>query len=78
MPHTTIMDTQPIHTDGSALPAPSLSAPARLQIIFLEISTVTKKRREATDEDLELIEMRYRQAVALMNLEDLFAQGQIG
>jgi hypothetical protein len=72
-----IMDTQPLHTDGYALPAPSLSAPSRLQIIFLEVSTMTKKRREATDEDLELIEMRYRQALALMNLEELFAEGQL-
>jgi hypothetical protein len=30
-----------------------------------------------TDEELELIDMRYRQALALMNLEDLFAEGQL-
>jgi len=32
---------------------------------------------EATDIDLELIEMRYQQMLALMNLEDLFAEGQL-
>src|ERR1700731_3183517 len=35
------------------------------------------KHREITDEELELIEMRYRQALALTNLEDLFAEGQL-
>jgi hypothetical protein len=41
------------------------------------ISTVTKNRRETTAEELELIEMRYRQALALISLEDLFAEGQL-
>ena len=35
------------------------------------------KHREITDEELELIEMRYQQALALMNLEGLFADGQL-
>jgi hypothetical protein len=43
----------------------------------MDISTVMTKRHEATDEELELIEMRYQQALALMNLEDLFAEGQL-
>jgi hypothetical protein len=30
-----------------------------------------------TDEELELIDMRYQQALALMNLETLFAEGQL-
>jgi hypothetical protein len=29
------------------------------------------------DEELELIEVRYQQALALINLEDLFADGQL-
>jgi hypothetical protein len=33
--------------------------------------------RELVDEGLELIEMRYQQALALMNLQDLFAEGQL-
>ncbi len=33
------------------------------------------KHREATDDELELIEMRYQQALALNNLVDLFAEG---
>jgi hypothetical protein len=36
-----------------------------------------RERRGATDEEFELIEMRYQQALALMNLEDLFAEGQL-
>lgn len=30
-----------------------------------------------TDEEFELIEMRYEQALALLNLEDLFAEGEL-
>jgi len=44
--------------------------------------TPTKRRggtdgTDGTDEEVELIEMRYQQALALMNLEDLFAEGQL-
>lgn len=35
------------------------------------------ERCAVSDEELELIDMRYRQALALMNLEDLFAEGQL-
>jgi hypothetical protein len=41
----------------------------------MEISTVTTERREVTDEELELIEMRYQRALAIQNLEALFAEG---
>jgi hypothetical protein len=41
----------------------------------MEISAVMTERRETTDEELELIEMRYQQALALLNLESLFADG---
>jgi hypothetical protein len=46
----------------------------------MEISTVMTERvmregREVTDEELELIEMRYQQALAIQNLEPLFAEG---
>jgi len=41
----------------------------------MEISTVMTKCRETTDEELEFIEMRYQQALALVNLEALFAEG---
>jgi hypothetical protein len=43
----------------------------------MDISTQLTKRRETTDEELELIEMRYQQALALMNLEGLFADGEL-
>jgi hypothetical protein len=43
----------------------------------MDISTVMTMRCETTDEELELIEMRYKQALALTNLEDLFADGQL-
>jgi hypothetical protein len=71
------MDTRPLYTEAHALPARCVSTQAHLEINALEISTVMTKRHEATDEELELIEMRYQQALALMNLEDLFAKGQL-
>jgi hypothetical protein len=74
---TLTMDTRPLYTKARALPARCVSTPARPEIKALEISTVMTKRHEATDEELELIEMRYQQALALMNLEDLFAEGQL-
>jgi hypothetical protein len=33
--------------------------------------------RETTEEELQFIELRYNQFVALMNLEPLFAEGQL-
>jgi hypothetical protein len=71
------MDTRPSRPEAHALPALSISRQERLEIISMEISTTMTKRRETTEEELELIEMRYRQALALMNLEDLFAEGQL-
>ena len=41
----------------------------------MEIYTVMAKHREISDEEWELILMRYRQSIALTKLEDLFAQG---
>ena len=32
-------------------------------------------RRDGSDEELELIEMRYRHALTLAKLEDVFAEG---
>jgi hypothetical protein len=71
------METLPLHTEASALPARSQSTQARLEIKSMDISTLLTKRSETTDEELELIEMRYQQALALMNLEGLFADGQL-
>jgi hypothetical protein len=48
---------------------------APLEITSMAFSTVLTKRCETTDEESELIEMRYQQALALVNLEDVFAEG---
>ena len=52
---------------------PSVSTP-RLEIRTMEISSTTKLG-EASGDELELIEMRYQQALALRNLVELFAEG---
>ena len=71
------METLPSYKEAHAFPAQSASSQARLEIKSIEISTVMTKRCETTDEELQLIEMRYQQALALTKLEDLFAEGQL-
>jgi hypothetical protein len=39
--------------------------------------TLLSNPHETTDEALELIAIHYQQALALMNLEDLFTEGQL-
>ena len=72
------MNTRRSYSQGHALRLPCISTPVRPEIIPLELFTVVTQRREITDEELELIEMRYRQALALKNVEELFAEGQLG
>jgi hypothetical protein len=48
-----------------------------LQSRDISAPLVLTEPRECVDEGLELIEMRYQQALALMNLQDLFAEGQL-
>jgi hypothetical protein len=44
---------------------------------LLSASLTLTEFREITDEDLQLIAMRYQQMLALMDLELLFADGQL-
>jgi hypothetical protein len=69
------METLPPYQEVHALPTRSVPTQERLKIKSMEISTVTMKRRETADEELELIEIRYQQALAIQNLESLFAEG---
>ena len=71
------METLPLYNEARAFFARSVSTQARLEVKSVEISTVRTTRLETTDEELDLIEMRYQQALALTNLEDLFATGQL-
>ena len=51
--------------------------PRARQPQLLSASLTLTELREITDEDLQLIEMRYQQTLALMDLELLFADGQL-
>ncbi len=64
-----------LHHDGASVMR--ALAQAHLKHQPQEISMLLTERRETTDEDLELIEMRYQQLLALVTLEDLFAEGQL-
>jgi hypothetical protein len=68
------METLPPY-QAALTSAPSVSAQARLEIRTMKIYTMPK-HGGTTDDELELIEMRYQQALALKNLVDLFAEGQ--
>ena len=54
-----------------------VAAKAHLELRPQQIFDLLAKRRDTTDEELELIEMRYQQALALMNLQALFAEGYL-
>ncbi len=71
------METLPLYTRAS--PAWFASTQERPELQPDEISTLLTLTElpETTDEELELIEMRYQHALALMNLEVLFADGQL-
>jgi len=71
------METPSTRKDSRALPSPTGPEQAQVRIISMEISTRRTGYREISDEELEIIEMRYRQAQALTNLEDLFTHGQL-
>ena len=66
------METLPLSQEARAS---SASTQARLEIKSVEISAVMTTRRDDTEEELELIEMRYRHALTLTKLEDVFAEG---
>jgi hypothetical protein len=42
---------------------------------LISASLTVTEIRESTDDELQFIEIRYQQFVALMNLEPLFAEG---
>jgi hypothetical protein len=73
------METSRLDTEARAWPAWSPPTQEHRQLQPQEISTLLTltERRGVTDEEIELIEMRYQQALALRNLEDLFAEGQL-
>lgn len=73
------METRPVCTEAQPMPAKSESARKRRKLQPREISTLSSltEPRKFTDEELELLEMRYQQALALMNLENIFAEGML-
>jgi hypothetical protein len=73
------METLPVCTEVQPMPVKSESARKRRELQPEEISTRLSltEPRKFTDEELELLEMRYQQALALMNLENIFAEGML-
>jgi hypothetical protein len=69
------MTTLPLYANSGALPAPSILAHEHRELQSREISALLTEQLEITDEEFEIIEMRYQQALARMNLESLFAEG---
>jgi hypothetical protein len=77
MPTKSSMEALPTSTDSGTLAARSAATKARLDHQPQQIFNLLARGRETTDEELELIERRYQQMLALKNLEDLFAEGHL-
>ena len=75
MPTKSSMEALPSPTDSGMSLAGLVAAKAHLELRPQQIFDLLAERRDTTDEELELIEMRYQQALALMNLQALFAEG---
>jgi hypothetical protein len=73
------METLPSDSESQASPAWLVSSQERqkLQPQLISASLTLTEISDVTDSDFELIEMRYQQGLALMNLETLFAEGQL-
>ena len=71
------MKALPPSADSGTFPAGFGAPKAHLELQPQQIFNLLAERREITDEELELIEMRYQQLLAIENLEDLFAEGQL-
>jgi len=68
-----LMQMQPHHHKARTPSARSAATRVRVEIKTMEKTT----RREVSAEEFELIEMRYQQALAVLLLEELFAEGQL-
>jgi hypothetical protein len=73
------METLPSDAEARTSPAWSVSSQEQRQVQsqLISASLTLTELREVTGSDVELIEMRYQQMLALMNLETLFAEGQL-
>jgi hypothetical protein len=77
MPTKSSMEALPSSTDSGMCLAGFVAAKARLELRPQQIFDLLAECRDTADEELGLIEMRYQQALALMNLQALFAEGYL-
>ena len=77
MPTKFFMKLLPSSKDSGKPLAGLAAAEAPLELQPQHIFDLLTERRAPTDEELELIEMRYQQALSLMNLQALFADGYL-
>lgn len=73
------METLPSDAEARSSPGWSMASQHRREVRSraISVSLTLTEPSEVADSDLELIEMRYLQFLALANLEDLFAEGQL-
>jgi hypothetical protein len=70
------MEPQPSHRETRLRPGTPASQQARLDVKSVEITAVMVKRGQSLDDELEIIDMRYQEALALANLEIVFAEAE--
>ncbi len=73
------METRSSDVEARSSPAWSVSSQEHRQPQpqLISASLTLTEHPDVTDCDVELIEMRYKQMLALMSLESLFADGQL-
>jgi len=72
------MTTPQIYSEARALPAASALAHEHWEPQSREIPALLTARLELVNEEFEFIELRYQQALALVNMEYIFAEGLLG
>jgi hypothetical protein len=70
------MESLPLYIPARASPARFSSAPER-ELPLQEIAALLTGQYRVADEELELVELRCQPLLAIMNLEELFAEGKL-
>jgi hypothetical protein len=72
------MNIQPLGIDTRTLPEWSVPEEKRRELEPQEIDALVQVNRQPSDDERELIEMRYQHLLARMIMEELFSEAQMG
>ena len=72
------MNTLPLGIDAPTPPGRSFTEETLREREPQELEALLHEPRQLTDDELELIDIRYQQLLARMQLEELFSEAQMG